>query len=143
MTARNLVAARALIECATETEVIELHELLLRHEQAESLADRIETDLQYHQAIADMSGNPVLCVIFGAIKPFTADIMFRSHSDPRVHAVGDPLHGEIFECISVGDADGAEAAMRSHLELALQLYGHDVDRPRSEVVRNRESLLEN
>jgi len=54
-----------------------------------------------------------------------------------VHAVGDPMHEEIYRCIAEGDADGAAAAMQRHIRLALELYGEDLDRPLAEVLAAR------
>lgn len=145
VTSRNLVQARELIECAaargaahqaSSEDIIRLRELLELHTSATTLAGRVDTDLEFHQRIAESSGNPVLTLMFGAISTFVTDLMYRSHSDSAVREIGDPLHEEIVSRIETHDADGAERAMRRHIELALELFGDDVDRPLSEVARD-------
>ena len=144
VTSRNLVQARELIECAAARgaalkanpdDIHHLRELLELHTSATTLASRVRTDLEFHQRIADSSGNPVLTLMFGAMSTFVADLMYRSHSDSVVREIGDPLHEEIVDCIEAHDPDGAESAMRRHVVLALELFGDDVDRPLSEVAR--------
>ena len=145
VTSRHLVQARELIECAAArgaaleanpSDVAQLRELLEHHTSATTLASRVSTDLDFHQRIADSSGNPVLTLMFGAISTFVIDLMYRSHSDLLVREIGDPLHNEIVDRIEAGDSDGAEDAMRRHIVLALEMFGDDVDRPLADVARD-------
>ncbi|WP_341936093.1 FCD domain-containing protein [Microbacterium sp. LWO14-1.2] len=146
VTSRHLVDARKVLECAaasaaarsaTAEDVTALDEALAAHLRADGLDQRVATDIAFHRAIARASGNPVLEVMFTAIGELVSDIMYRSHSDPQVHSAGDPMHGEILARIVAHDADGAADAMRRHLDLALQLYGPDVDEPLRDVLRRR------
>lgn len=148
VTSRNLVHARELIECAaargaalqaSPDDIAHLRELLMLHTAATTLTERVQTDLKFHQRIADSSGNPVLALMFGAISSFVVDLMYRSHSDSVVREIGDPLHEEIVSRIEAEDPDGAENAMRRHIVLALELFGEDVDRPLHELAHERES----
>ncbi|MEV4736831.1 MULTISPECIES: FadR/GntR family transcriptional regulator [unclassified Microbacterium] len=146
VTSRDLVEARKVLECAaassaahsaTADDIATLNEALAAHLRADGLDQRVSTDLAFHRAIARASGNPVLEVMFTAIGELVSDLMYRSHSDPQVHAAGDPLHDEILACIRSRDGVGAAEAMRRHLDLALQLYGPDVDEPIRDVLRRR------
>jgi hypothetical protein len=63
--------------------------------------------------------------------------MLRSHSDTIVRQEGDPYHEKIAKAISEGNPTLARDLMREHLELALSLYGADLDRPIFDVVESR------
>jgi GntR family transcriptional repressor for pyruvate dehydrogenase complex len=102
-----------------------------------SISAQARTDLAFHEAIAMASGNPVLLLMFGAIRGHLYELMLRSHSDQRVREAADPLHEEIAAAIRAGDAERARAAMKRHIEFALDLYGIDVDRPLVEVLAVR------
>ena len=60
ITTRHLVEARLMIEVAaarhaamaSQGAIQELEEVLIRHEEAQSMVDRASTDLQFHEAIA-------------------------------------------------------------------------------------------
>ena len=145
ITARDLVAARVALECAAvgvaarreDPPIIRLREALDVHERAESLGDVARTDLDFHDALVAASGNPVLMLMFGAIRVQVLALMLRSHSDKAVHEAGDPLHRAIVDAIAARDPETARDLMQHHLELALELYGTDLDLPISEVVRAR------
>jgi len=146
VTSRNLVEAREMLECAaaraaavnaSDEQITALGETLKAHQRATTLPGRAATDLAFHTMIAELSGNPVIGLMYGSIKAFVQGLMLRSHSDPTVHATGDPLHQEIFQHIRDHDADGAEMAMRKHIGLALDLFGDDLDRPLVDVLTDR------
>lgn len=144
-TARQLVVARIALECSTaelaalspqaDTDAIDA--ALEAHDAATSLSAQARTDLAFHEAIATASGNPVLLLMFGAIRGHLYELMLRSHSDQRVREAADPLHQEIAAAIRARDAERARAAMKRHIEFALDLYGIDVDRPLVEVLAVR------
>lgn len=142
VTARDVVAARLMLEgtaaelAATRTPslVDAVLAALEKHEQARTLADRARTDLAFHEAVAAASGNPLVVLMFGAIRTQVHALMLRSHSDRTVRRLGDPLHREIAEAIRDRNGDLARDAMHRHLKLALELYGEDLDRPLADVV---------
>lgn len=145
ITTRHLVEARLMVEVTAaryaaampERSMELLEEALIRHEDAHSLVDRAATDLQFHEAIATASGNPVIALMFGSIRAQVYSLMLRSHSDPHVRGVGDPQHRKLTDAIRSGDAELSGALMADHLSLALSLFGDDVDRPISEMLESR------
>ncbi|WP_158866309.1 FadR/GntR family transcriptional regulator [Leifsonia sp. AG29] len=144
-TARDLVAARVALESASvelaaradESAVAEIEEALRRHNAAVSLEAQARTDLEFHQTITAASGNPVLLLMFGAISEQIYQLMLRSHSDGRVREAGDPLHEDIVQAIKRRDPQEAVSLMRRHLQLALELYGDDLDRTLFDVLTSR------
>lgn len=145
ITARDLVVARVGLECSaaelaaqqTHRPVERLWTALHAHERADSVSDMAQSDIDFHEAVVASSGNPVLVLMFGAIRSQVHALMLRSHSDPAVHDIGDPMHVRIVQAIADGDSSAARESMRAHLELALELFGADLDKPISDVVEAR------
>lgn len=144
-TARDLVVARVGLECSAveaaaareETDIDFLWSTLHAHSSAEGVQSLALTDLAFHEAVVSSSGNPVLVLMFGAIRNQVFALMLRSHSDPSVAQVGDPYHERIVQAIADHNPQLASDLMREHLELALNLYGSDLDRPIADVVEAR------
>ncbi len=145
ITARDLVVARLGLECSAaelaarqSPRPVELLEKALQeHSEAKTLQSLADTDLAFHETVVAASGNPLLVLMFGAIRNQVHALMLRSHSDPNVQVKGEPYHERIVKAIADGKATLARDLMREHLELALTLYGNDLDRPISEVVESR------
>lgn len=145
ITARDLVVARLGLECSaaelaakqSPRPVGKLSAALKDHSEADSLQALADTDLAFHETVVAASGNPLLVLMFGAIRNQVHALMLRSHSDPKVQSKGEPYHERIVQAIADGDPVAARELMREHLELALTLYGKDLDRPISEVVESR------
>jgi GntR family transcriptional regulator, transcriptional repressor for pyruvate dehydrogenase complex len=145
ITARDLVVARLGLECSaaelaaqqSPRPVERLRATLHEHSVASSLQALADTDLAFHETVVAASGNPLLVLMFGAIRTQVHALMLRSHSDPNVQREGEPYHERIVQAIEDGRPTAARDLMREHLELALTLYGSDLDRPISEVVESR------
>ena len=145
ITAHDLVIARVALECAAvelaagraERPTASIREKLVIHSRAVSVSDMAQTDLDFHESIVAASGNPVLTLMFGAIRSQVHALMLRSHSDATVHSLGDPIHEFIVDALEAGNANEARGLMKQHLELALELYGTDLDQPISDVVEAR------
>lgn len=145
ITARDLVVARLGLECSAAElaakqippPVANLTAALSDHSEANSIQALADTDLAFHETVVAASGNPLLVLMFGAIRNQVHALMLRSHSDPTVQRQGEPYHERIVQAIVDGDPVAARELMREHLELALSLYGQDLDRPISEVVESR------
>ena len=145
ITARDLVVARLGLECSaaelaakqSPRPVDRLRAALHEHSEAQSLQRLAYTDLAFHETVVAASGNPVLVLMFGAIRNQVHALLLRSHTGPNVQREGEPYHERIVQAIEDGQPAAARELMREHLELALTLYGSDLDRPISEVVESR------
>jgi GntR family transcriptional repressor for pyruvate dehydrogenase complex len=146
ITARHLVAARRMLESEsaslaaanhTAEDVARLRALLAEFDAATMLEEAATLDVALHGAITIASGNPVIQIMFGSIRNLVHGVALRSLADPAVRAAGAPMHHTIVDAIIRGDAERASAAMTEHVILALDLYGADLDRPLSEVLRTR------
>jgi len=80
-------------------------------------------DLAFHSAVASASGNELFVVLLDTIAPLVGGSMTvaltltREGSPDRTARVLDE-HVRIYEAIAQGDGDGAELAMRYHLDQA-------------------------
>lgn len=137
-TPRDLVEAREMIETQAARRAAEradpegvqrLRELVRAFDSKTGLLERAQCDLALHASIAQLSGNPVLGILFGAIAPLVLDLQLRSVGDPVVLRAGAPLHHEIVEAIADHESAAAAEAMSRHILLALDLFGADLDRP--------------
>lgn len=150
-TPRDLVEAREMIESraarqaaqlASESDVAALRELVRAFDQATTTIDRARCDLALHAAIARVSGNPVLAILFGALAPMVLELQLQSLGDPTVLRLGGPMHHDIVEAIAQHKPVDAEHAMARHVTLARELYGGDLDVPLDDLATGRlRSLL--
>ncbi|TDC72374.1 FadR/GntR family transcriptional regulator [Streptomyces hainanensis] len=135
-TVRHLIEARIPLEVeivglaterATEADLGAMrraNDVLLR---AADVVHKARADLDFHEAIAAASGNPVLRVMLSSIGGMMFEMMLRSNSDPSIGEPGVPHHPEILDAIEARDVELARARMREHLRLGLRTYGADLD----------------
>jgi DNA-binding FadR family transcriptional regulator len=144
-TARQLVVARVMLESEAaalaamqiDRPVDAIDAALRAHDEATSLVTHADTDLAFHETIIAACGNPLIELMFGAIRGHVRSLMLRSHSDREVRRLGLPFHQTIAKAIRDGDPVAARRAMEEHLHLALELFGRDLDRPLSDIVPDR------
>lgn len=146
VTARHLVVARIMLECEA-VELAALSEdtdakqsiatILAANQSAVDISQRADLDVAFHEAIVRASGNPVLRIMFGSIRPLVRGLIIRSLTDLEVRRAGEPLHKTILDAVLAGDAAAARHAMEQHLTLALTFYGDDLDQPLSSILRRR------
>ena len=115
------LAARACAENITKSQLEEMKELLELQEFYIHKGDSEKVkniDSQFHQRIYQFAGSPVysdtLTPLHNKIQKFRKATMTNSSSAEISFAE----HKAIFDAISTGDADAAEAAMRKHVEKA-------------------------
>lgn len=118
--------ARAASARAGEADLAVLRDALEAHRASlDDPARFLETDLTFHRAIASVSGNPVYIAVSQAMLAW----LQRFHED-QLRAPGAEHqtlneHVKLFDCISRGDADGAEQAVKNHLLRANHHYKND------------------
>jgi DNA-binding FadR family transcriptional regulator len=115
--------AREAAEKANETDIAELQGILERQRQALGQPDAfIAADMAFHRRVAAITGNP----IFAAISEAMLAWLKTYHTEMLIWSGKENLtlseHQEILGRIAAHDADGAETAMRKHLERSQVLY---------------------
>ncbi len=103
--------------------VARLRRLLVVQQQSLGNSDAfIAADMQFHAAIADMSGNPIYAAVseamLGWLKEFHTELLIWSGKETFTLAE----HKEIIRCVEARDPDAAEKAMVKHLERSRGLY---------------------
>lgn len=150
VTPRDLIEARTSLERLTAelaaTRATPEERRLLRNladafDHADDLVDRARNDLAFHALVAKAAHNPVLETMFASIAPLVFLLQLRSLTDPSVVALGGPLHSVVVAAIEAGDAAAAAEAMTSHITLAGELYGSDVDQSLDALSRRTVSSL--
>jgi len=108
---------------ATPEHIAELRALL--DKQKESLGDAdafIDADMEFHQCIARISGNPIFAAVSGAmlgwLKSYHTEMLIWTGRENFTLAE----HEEIIRALENGDADRGEKAMIKHLERSRALY---------------------
>jgi GntR family transcriptional repressor for pyruvate dehydrogenase complex len=151
VTPRHLVTARRMLESESAAlaavnhsadDATRLQRLVEEFDAATDPQQAATLDVALHEAITIASANPVVQIMFGSIHELVHGLVLRSLADPQVRAAGAPMHHTIVDAIIHRDPDRASAAMTAHINLALDLYGDDLDRPLSEVLRTRGWQLE-
>jgi GntR family transcriptional regulator, sialic acid-inducible nan operon repressor len=108
---------------ATPQHIAELEAVLERQVQNLGNADAfIEADMEFHQCIAKISGNPIYVAVSGAMLGW----LKAYHSEMLIWTGRENFtlteHEEIIRAIESGDAELAEQAMIKHLERSRALY---------------------
>lgn len=108
---------------ATPQHIAELEAVLERQVQNLGNADAfIEADMDFHQCIAKISGNPIYVAVSGAMLGW----LKAYHSEMLIWTGRENFtlteHEEIIRAIESGDAELAEQAMIKHLERSRALY---------------------
>lgn len=148
ITARHLILARSTIESQAARLAAAHHTAadgarmtnLLRALEATPESDVVgasRLDVAFHESISLASANPVLQIMFGSIRSLTHGLIVRSLTDRLVRERGLPLHQDVLDRIIARDEEGAEHAMRDHLEIAASHFGPDLDRPLVDAVAER------
>lgn len=110
---------------ATAADIADLRRLIDRQRsQLGDPASFIGADIDFHQRIAQLSGNPIC----SAVSETMLGWLFRFHSDLLIWSGHEDLtlaeHGAIVDAIEAGDADRAAAGMEEHLNRSSTFYKH-------------------
>ena len=108
---------------ASAEHIARLRQLLVLQRQALGNSDAfIAADMQFHAAIASMSGNPIYAAVseamLGWLKEYHTELLLWSGKETFTLSE----HKEIIRCIEARDPDAAEKAMVKHLERSRGLY---------------------
>lgn len=103
---------------AGEDDLAGLRAIQCRLEEAGDLASAMEADLDFHRDLARISGNE----IFGLVLDAIADLGRESRrTTMTIAGLGRAAeqHAAVLAAVAAGDGEGAERAMRVHIETAV------------------------
>lgn len=113
-------AVRQAAENATQSDIAELDSYLAMLDD-ESLAypKALEIDFRFHRKLLEMSRNPLMVNMMEVIYEFVLAQMVRTTPSQKDNQLGRRLHKAILKAIRECDPDGAEKAMRQHMQAVL------------------------
>ncbi|MCC8392209.1 FadR family transcriptional regulator [Paraburkholderia sp. MMS20-SJTR3] len=121
MTVRQIIepAASALAAtCASDADRARIAAAYTRMEQAETAADLLEPDLEFHRAIMAATHNDMLAYIGNMLSLALGESIKLTSRHPNTHALSLPRHKAILNAIENRDAGAAREASRVQLDNA-------------------------
>jgi GntR family transcriptional repressor for pyruvate dehydrogenase complex len=105
-----------------------LQTALRRYDRALGAGHAVDADVDFHEAVARCTGNPLVVAVHHALAELFAE--FRTHLIQSSYEADQDVargHQAVFGAIVAGDADAARDAMLAHLEKV----EHAIERPAS------------
>lgn len=119
-TAIEVQAVRQAAEQATVQDIAALTDLLQQLDDDElSYPAALEIDFAFHRKLIEIAGNPLMRNMMEVIYEFVLTQMARTTPSQRENQLGRRLHKAILSAVRDHDADGAERAMRQHMQAVL------------------------
>lgn len=113
-------AARLAAERATDSDVAELEELLVKlNSEQRPYGELLEIDFRFHRKLIDIAGNELMSNLMEVIYEFVLAQMAQTTPSPQENKLGRRVHQEIVSAVKAHDPDGAESAMREHMQAVL------------------------
>ncbi len=101
-------------ERATEDDIKKIEQAVIDMENAKQIDDAIESDMRFHRALADATGNPIFVVLLETLKGLMRDSQYLSYDKHGLQDAAGPHH-HILEAIKKRDSKAAKKAMLDHL----------------------------
>jgi len=94
-------------------------------EEMKSAADDPEQfavkDSEFHRRLIQTTHNPLMSLLLNSIQTMTGEVRALVGKQPHLYERVMPTHVQILERVVAQDPDGARAAMREHLDIALTI----------------------
>ena len=78
-------------------------------------------DSEFHRRLIQTTHNPLMSLLLESIQAMTAEVRALIGKQPHLYERVMPTHFQILERVVTQDPDGARAAMREHLDIALTI----------------------
>jgi GntR family transcriptional repressor for pyruvate dehydrogenase complex len=86
-----------------------------------------ELDSEFHIRVSQATQNPLLTLLLGSIQKMMAEVRVLVSRQPDLFDRVMPTHISLLNCIMTQDSAGARAAMREHLQIALEIQKELLD----------------
>ncbi len=123
--ALELLSASCAAQKATADDIAALRAIgseMRAAEQAGDLDRHIQCDLQFHRQIAQISGNPLLCLFIESIGELLREMFRIALHTARTGSDGINYHERLIRTLEMHDPQKAEQVMREHLTLSMRNY---------------------
>jgi len=115
---------------ATPAQIDHLRALLQEHKAALDNPQRfLATDMAFHRAIAQISGNAIYQAVSQAMLEWIEQFHHEAVRAPGAEKTTFNEHTRMFKCIAEHDADGAAKALIAHLQRANKNYANQAVPP--------------
>ncbi|WP_433871823.1 GntR family transcriptional regulator [Saccharopolyspora sp. CA-218241] len=123
--ALEALAAETLCTRQDRTEVVAaLRDLLDRLRAEDSVPERVELDLTFHQRLCELTGNTALVQSWRHLSGLTRATIMRSGPEQAIRNMDWQRHAPIVDAIEAGDAARARAVVQDHMrETADRIVG--------------------
>jgi GntR family transcriptional regulator, transcriptional repressor for pyruvate dehydrogenase complex len=128
-TALEIQTARLAAERATEADVAELHGRCARMAALEDSEAASIEDVEFHRAVAHATHNELFVVMLDSIGDILLEIRRVTLAKPGRIRAGVAYHERILERIAAHDVEGADRAMREHLDDSIEAWRQAVAEP--------------
>jgi len=109
-------------EQRTDEDIRDLERLC---EEMRSAADNPEQfalkDSEFHRRLSETTHNPLMILLIDSVQKLMSDVRALVSKQPGLFDRVMPTHLRVVQCVESRDPDGARAAMREHLVIALQI----------------------
>jgi len=78
-------------------------------------------DSEFHRRLAQTTHNPLMALLLDSVQKMMAEVRTLVSKQPNLSERVMPTHTRILECVTAREPDGARAAMREHLDIALAI----------------------
>ena len=78
-------------------------------------------DSEFHRRLIQTTHNPLMSLLLDSIQTMTGEVRALVGKQPHLYERVTPTHVQILERVVAQDPDGARAAMREHLDIALTI----------------------
>jgi DNA-binding FadR family transcriptional regulator len=110
-------AARLAAQRAKPEDIAELEALAERMDQEDlEYLDSVQADCDFHRKIVAITGNELMRNVMEVAQEFIRAEMVQTTPRQRNRKRSRQLHRPIVDAIRAGDADAAEAAMKTHMD---------------------------
>jgi len=119
----EVALARHAAQHATEEDIAELAAALKANKEAmDNLDEFVETDVEFHFVLARIARNPIFTSLHSAIAAWLKEQRAISVHQPTSPERAYRAHARIYRAVADQDVDGAERAIRKHLEEVGRFY---------------------
>jgi DNA-binding FadR family transcriptional regulator len=112
----ELPAARNAALRRSDNDVARIRDAATEVEHGGAVSRRTTSSVDFHQAVMEAAGNRLMSTIAPPVWRAFASCALERRAQTSIWQDIDHDHAEIADCIEHQDPDGAEAAMRRHLE---------------------------
>jgi GntR family transcriptional regulator, transcriptional repressor for pyruvate dehydrogenase complex len=109
-------------ERATAADVERLQELVSELGTAKQVERAAEVDVEFHRQVAEATHNELFMVLLDAIGEVLLAVRLSAFASEEMRRYAQEAHQEIVDGISAHDPERARAAMRKHLETAVDVW---------------------